>query len=364
VDYAVPLFSHGGINRAGKKLISIDQDIQDAPDFEDLEFFNDMRMTIETEYDEALEVVNNWRSAHSYPLNLFQMNLRSKVKQVDTQALVSQRIKRLAAIEAKLRRYPRMALAQMQDIGGCRAVTRSLRGVRRLVRLYEASSLRHKLRRKKDYILEPKPDGYRSIHLVYSYERKKLSPWQGLQIEIQIRSRLQHAWATAVETVGTFLRQPLKASQGDETWRRFFALMGSAMALRERSPLVPGTPTDRVSLVEELKRLVDFLQVETHLQMYGSTLDLALGDEVSNARYFLMELNANNGDLEVTGYEEEELDKAMSDYFDVEQKIKTKPNSEAVLVEVKSLKALRRAYPSFFLDSKLFLESVEEALAI
>jgi len=62
---------------------------------------------------------------------------------------------------------------------------------------------------------------------------------------MQIRSQLQHAWATAVETVGTFLQQALKSSQGDEGWQRFFALMGNAMAMRERRPPVPNTPTGK-----------------------------------------------------------------------------------------------------------------------
>jgi hypothetical protein len=66
--------------------------------------------------------------------------------------------------------------------------------------------------------------------------------YNGLKVEIQIRTTLQHVWATAVETVGTFIQQALKSSQGEAEWLRFFALMATHMALREGRQPVPGTP--------------------------------------------------------------------------------------------------------------------------
>src|ERR1019366_9744121 len=93
-----------------------------------------------------------------------------------------------------------------------------------------------------DYVDHPKASGYRSYHLIYRYFSDKKATHNGLKIEVQIRSQLQHAWATAVETVGTFIQQALKSSQGEEDWLRFFALMGSAIAYREHGELVPDTP--------------------------------------------------------------------------------------------------------------------------
>ena len=87
--------------------------------------------------------------------------------------------------------------------------------------------------------------------------------WQGLQIEIQLRSRLQHQWATAVETVGTFIGDELKSNRGDQGWLRFFALMSSAIALSERTPLVPDTPTNQPEIVEEIRRCNEELEDQT-----------------------------------------------------------------------------------------------------
>ena len=105
--------------------------------------------------ESVLGIINNWRSAHSFPLNSFQMTLRGRALRVDAGAVVAQRLKRLSSIEAKLRRYPHIKLAQMQDIGGCRAVVSSVRRVEELVALYKQGesknpSGRHKFIKESD----------------------------------------------------------------------------------------------------------------------------------------------------------------------------------------------------------------------
>ncbi|MBQ7074393.1 hypothetical protein IJM86_05100 [bacterium] len=47
--------------------------------------------------------------------------------------------------------------------------------------------------------------------MVYKYQNSYVSEYNGLQIEIQIRTELQHIRATAVETVGIILQKALKA---------------------------------------------------------------------------------------------------------------------------------------------------------
>src|SRR5438128_2451375 len=57
------------------------------------------------DFDDALIVINNWRSSHSFPLNTLQMGLRRLAKQVDPKSLIAQRIKRLRSIGLKLVRF-------------------------------------------------------------------------------------------------------------------------------------------------------------------------------------------------------------------------------------------------------------------
>jgi hypothetical protein len=99
--------------------------------------------------ERALSVVNNWRAAHAFPLNTFQVNLRRSARSVDGSAVVAQRIKRLPAIDLKLRLLPTLNLTQMQDIGGCRAIVRSVPAVNKLARAYERSQFKHELIRER-----------------------------------------------------------------------------------------------------------------------------------------------------------------------------------------------------------------------
>ncbi|HJU13753.1 MAG TPA: RelA/SpoT domain-containing protein, partial [Candidatus Nitrosotalea sp.] len=210
--------------------------------------------------ENALKVFDNWRAAHSYPMQIFYVRLRRTSKAVDNNSLVARRLKRASSVIAKLnRRYdgrpPTMQLSQMQDIGGVRAILSNVALVQKLtLEKYEKSSMKHKLVKKDDYIVKPKSDGYRSIHLIYSYKSDKANKqkYDGLLVEVQIRSKLQHLWATAVETVGFFTRQAIKSNEGSPEWADFFRLVGSAFAKIENCPPVPNTPTD----IQELYGLI------------------------------------------------------------------------------------------------------------
>jgi hypothetical protein len=316
----------------------------------------------DAEFDEALDVINNWRSSHSFPLNTFQTGLRKKARGLDSTALVAQRLKRLSSIELKLELIPNMKLSRMQDIGGCRAVVRDVPSVRRLAKLYASSPMKHRPVRTDDYIERPKESGYRGVHLVYTYFSDRKTTYNGLRIEVQLRSRLQHAWATAVETVGTFLRQALKSSQGEEAWLSFFALMGSALAWRERTPLVHGTPRSPKVLRAALKSAANALQVESKLTSYGhalQTIEHVGKEEV----VFLLQLNPSANTTQVTGYKRGEVELAARDYLAAERALEGRPGAEAVLVSVDSVTALRSAYPNYFLDTKAFVEAYKLAIA-
>ena len=342
MTWAEPQYSRSKVDKAGDILIS------------------DLRSPNDEEW--ALEVINNWRASHSFPLNTFQMFLRGRARQTDPSALIAQRVKRLSSIEYKLRVQPGMRLSRMQDIGGCRAVVADVPAVRELRELYRASHLKHRLVKEDDYITEPKASGYRSIHRVYRYASDRSSTYNGLQIEVQMRSQLQHAWATAVETVGTFVQQSLKASQGSDDWLRFFTIMGSAVARLENTPLVPDTPTSRSRLVSDLKDYTACLDVERKLSAYSATIRTLENPEVRGAHYFLMELRPSEGTVTVNAFTRNELPAATVRYLEVEREL-SGPGSEAVLVSVESLGLLRRAYPNYFLDTGVFLESVLRAIA-
>lgn len=352
MTWAEPKFRPEIVNRAGKMLVrSVDEDWQqwDTKDW--------------AEYGSAIEIINNWRGSHGYPLNTFQVNLRNTCRRFEQTALIAQRIKRLSSIRHKLDRFRNMKLSQMQDLGGCRAILAHAANVSKVVNYYlKDSGIKHGLASIDDYIRNPKPSGYRGIHLVYRYfSDKKKAMYNGHKIEMQLRSKYQHAWATAVETAGMFSGQALKSSMGSQEWKRFFSLMGSAIAIREGAPLVPETPTKPIDLLGEIESYANKLKVADRLREYGKALH-AISTASPDAYYFLLKLDPREGKLSVAGFRFDEAELAESKYAEAEVLAKDKAETDAVLVSVDSVNALSKAYPNYFADTRLFLELMTQAI--
>ncbi len=174
----------------------------------------------EEERDAALEVLSNWRAFHVAPLNAFAKVLKHRVRKVCNKenTIVAQRLKRIPSIILKLQTHKTMRLSAMQDIGGLRAILDDVKDVYTLADLYRTSKSRYTLAALDDYVANPKPDGYRSIHLIYQLEKTP-----NIFIEIQLRSYLQHIWATAVEVFGNLKNSTFKSGHGDKEWLNLFA---------------------------------------------------------------------------------------------------------------------------------------------
>jgi putative GTP pyrophosphokinase len=313
--------------------------------------------------DWASEVLGNWRSMHAYPLNTFQATLWKRVQGIESAALISRRLKRSPSIVEKLKREKGMNLARMQDIGGLRAVLANVGNVRQLESIYlETGRLTHKVFKHKDYIGIPKSSGYRGVHVVLKY-KSSLSfaqDYNGLFLELQIRTRLQHLWATAVETVGTFTNQALKASQGKAEWLEFFALVGSAFAHLEDCPVIAEhKDLERLKVFHLVSRAARNLNVRTKLDGF-SVATKSIQSSGSGSSYHLVVLNFKERRLRITNFKQEELGKATDQYLETEKEIYGGAPLQAVLVSAGSLKALRAAYPSYFLDTKGFVEKLDE----
>lgn len=349
-------YSKERVNRAGDILISA--------------------VSSEEEKNGALGLLDNWRAIHSYPMHVFKIRLKNKAEFVDKSSLTAQRLKRVPAIIYKLkRRYngrePTMKLSQMQDIGGCRAVLSDVSLARKLCQdHYLKGDLKHKRVGMKDYIAFPKKDGYRSIHLIYSYfSDKRKKEYNGLLVEIQIRSKLQHLWATAIETVDFFTRQAIKSNEGQEDWMDFFRLVSSAFAKIEKCPCVPGTPVDEKELYLQIKKKEKDLNVIT--KMKGWTKGIRIFEETIKTKqavqYFLLELdivgeNMNEAKMNITGYTKKQEEKAIADYADSEKRNRGKKEHDVVLVGADTSAELKKAYPNYFVDSGEFLANLEKII--
>jgi ppGpp synthetase/RelA/SpoT-type nucleotidyltranferase len=320
-----------------------------------------------SEIGEALIIMNNWRSSHSFPMHIFKKRLSTKAKKIDKTALVVQRLKRSPSIIKKLHRgqTQTMKLSQMQDIGGCRAVLANVKLVKRLTNLYiKSRGLKHKRVNYKDYIQNPKQDGYRGVHLIYKYKSDKKNTYDGLLIEIQMRSQLQHAWATTVETVDLFTRQAIKSNEGEDNWKDFFRLVSSAFAKMESEPLVPNTPQDSEVLLREIKEKVNLLKIFPKMERWTRAIR-RIEPEMKKLHFFLLELDVTEGKerIEIMGYPKEAEPAATEDYLKMERAQGEDPNKDVVLVAADSIDELRKAYPNYFIDTTMFLEYLKSSLS-
>ena len=188
------------------------------------------------------------------------------------------------------------------------------------------------------------------------------SCYNGERIEIQLRTRLQHYWATAVETYSTFTGEALKSNIGSDEWKRFFALMSCSISLSEKSPVVPDAPATMKEIVPELSSLYTKLNVYKVLSGWSAATKHTKehpSESVKEAAAYLLILDPEEFRVTISTYRKEELAAANARYAKVE---KEQPNLQAVLVSVDSVAALRTAYPNYFLDTKAFINLVTKVI--
>ncbi len=257
---------------------------------------------------------------------------------------------------------PNMKLSEMQDIGGCRAVLRTLKQAIDLRDLYYKRRSNFERVGAKDYITEPKPSGYRSIHLIHRYKSGRAdsrTAYDGHLIEIQIRSLLQHSWATAVETVGTIIGDALKSAEGSGDWLDLFRYISALFAIAEGTTRIPNTPS-KTQLIKLVRSDSKRLRMVERLDSFRKALKIIEKYRTRESRYFLLDLNPVSESLVVIGYREGELEQATQQYLSIERSKSRAQGSDVVLVRANSIESLRRSYPNYFLDTEYFLKMVKE----
>ena len=258
-----------------------------------------------------------------------------------------------------------MKLSQMQDLGGCRAIMPDIDSLRTLYDVYRTANddfvQADGGMKCYNYLESPKVDGYRGIHLVgrYKARAKKNEHWNGQRIEIQLRTQLQHAFSTAVETVTAFTRTPLKFGGGPADWRRFFSLVGTMFAIQEGTPHVPNTPSDPARLRTELSRLMSSLRVRKRLRGWTAALSLLPKKEMKDARWILLVLDVDADTIQTTGFSDARKTLQAVAIIETSQEA---AHLDAVLVGVNSIKSLRTAYPNYYADTAAFVKALNHAL--
>jgi ppGpp synthetase/RelA/SpoT-type nucleotidyltranferase len=304
--------------------------------------------------DLAYKVINNWRSAHAYPLQALYL-LGKRYAEKHDGVIVVQRLKRLESIMAKLIRFPAMGLETMQDLGGCRVIVPDISGVDAAVAEYENARANCRLIKVNNYIAKPKSDGYRSVHLVYEYDGSE-TEYAGLRLEAQIRTALQHSWATAVESLGLRKNVNIKAGEGDAGTREYMRLVSALFAIEENAPIGAGLPSDVSEIFRRAKRLEitsNALNIIRAVQM----LPTFSGGRENARDYYVIRVETETGEAKVYSYDDSQFEAAADFCLEVE---KANNDAFAVLVSAADANELLKAYPNYLSDAKLFVDKVDE----
>jgi len=250
--------------------------------------------------------------------------------------------------------------------GGKVTVVSDMRKLDSLVESYLQGKFKHELVRHDDYVRSPKVSGYRSVHLIYRYrgEHPSAAPYNGLLVEVQMRTQIQHAWAAAVETMGTFLNQALKGSEGPEPWLRFFSLTSSAFAHLEGTPPQPEFAHLNVKeTFKEVEKQAYALGVREKLAAFSVAMEHINKDEGSGS-FHLITLDPGRKKVWIESFSQDRLDEANAAYAKVEKRALEEKSLQAVLVRTSSVEHLRRAYPSYFLDTKSFIQQLDRMVRL
>lgn len=179
-----------------------------------------------------IDLLQEYRQSFQEPIARVFSSVLQLARKVDRQAIVTFRIKRIDTIIDKLSRTQNkesgpMQFSRMWDIAGCRCIINTSDSNRLYDLLSSIKEVFGNASKIVDHINPPKEDGYRSLHI---YVKDQLS---GKRIEIQIRNRKQHNWATLVEIVDLLYGTRYKEYGNNGKLGRFLLLFSDTESLSD-----------------------------------------------------------------------------------------------------------------------------------
>ena len=341
---------------------------------------NDNLPNDEQPFQHTMEVLTYWRNSHIAPLNEAHLLLNRFVHRIDKTAFVAKRLKRFDSIKKKLQRFNQMQLKNMQDIGGIRVVVSNLEQVNSIYQILINEHCFYnndKFIKMDNYIDNPKEDGYRCLHIVGKFNNELN---EERKIEFQIRTKLQHSWATALEIVDIFTGQNLKGNLGFLTYQNFFKDVSDQFQIMEN--LKGFQNNDRGVFLKEylgkvltdytltrqcidIKKILDMtmglMSFEQQLKNYCKAAE-KINKELMYKNYkdgfVLMRLNVQSHKIEEEFFNRSEHALASLRYSQYEQLLSKDEKWIITLLSTDAVGGLKEAYPNYFADSEIFLNYI------
>jgi putative GTP pyrophosphokinase len=202
---------------------------------------------------------------------------------------------------------------------------------------------------KYDYIKTPKSSGYRGVHDVYEYNvsSKQGARFKGLMLELQYRTKAQHAWATAVEVVSQMTDYEPKFNRGGAAGILFFQVCSEIIA-RTQEGLTSCLPDLSAA---ELVKVFEKADSDAGMMRFLNSLNV-LHDYAEGGHLVLQ--YEDNGGLKIHNFDK--VSAATKALFQLE---KDNPDDNVVLVQADTFEQIRSAYRNYFSDATEFLVAIE-----
>jgi len=308
------------------------------------------------ERDDAMFVLSNYRASHKAPLLYVTSILFDESILVDRDVIVAKRFKRTPSIVKKLTNFSSMDLDRMQDIAGCRAIFSNKKKLEKVRRVLVKKNMNFRI---KNYIDKPKKDGYRGVHLICTCDNPKSS--YKFFVEIQLRTKIQHSWATAIEIVDLLTNQQLKSNQQLKTgivkdeWLDFFKIIADSFEKLDNNEKIS------FDLLKQSIKLIKKMKIHEKFSAFAQSLKFIESQNYEiDIGYNLILIDLKEEKIEVESYHKHDFDKAVKNYLDAEREASMSKNLVTALVSTESITNLKDAYPNYFADSAYFLEHISQ----
>lgn len=310
---------------------------------------------------ENVKLIQNYRAAHLYPLMIIKNLVWKHIQKIAPNAIIARRLKRLPTIIDKLTRATldginknTMCVTRMQDIGGCRVIVDNKEQLLQLNSSLVQSRTLHITKLSRDYNINPKKTGYRGIHRIYQcYGKRKEHDWKGFTIELQLRTRLQHLWATTVEVVDLCEGKTLKTNpyDADPRWIAFFREMSDFLADEDGFISLSNEQKShkKQSLIALDKSLNAIQKLMSFNLIFSDTQTIS---EKKRHRYAIIGISLVDRQTHYRFFKESEKNDAIRLYSDIEKE----PLWNGLFVEMDDIRQLRYAYPNYLIDTSSFVE--------
>ena len=347
-------YSNNGVKKAGRRLRKKEGDLKSAT-----------------------ATIQQFRAAHEKPLNTIAYLVGRCCRELGIDVKPVTRLKRLETIVDKLQRKSldgettnATCVTNMNDIGGCRAIFPDLGSLEKAIERLQVTVEkvgRVKIKDIDDYITNPKPNdcGYRSLHVIYRYDH---ASGKSFNIEAQLRTRLQHLWATTVEIVdileGTKIKTHSHSPDEDKDtlqiqWEELLSIMSQYIADAEGA--IALSDDDKAVFSNRLIELNCEINALSRLRSFKILSEKVEGCCDGSTEHVLLVIDEASLEL-IFSEEFENYNQAISVYNAAEKMTRSHARINTLLISTKNMGQLSEAYPNYLGDCASFITLFEEAM--